>query len=279
MEVAHGIVEQAIRRLVHPAKSVVYIDGAPAAEKQGTHDKRRSSREKAIAKGHQELQKLQERVQSNSQPKKQQFRSVEKCISQGFQWSSKERDSLASHLESKGFSVLVCTTEADVINTIWRPVTKTKLLIYDIQDVTKTLGITRQQLTALGVVSRNDYTRNIPSLGCATNFGIVKQLKGDDVEALVRAYLSHEHVVSKNTKKETFDTSIQVFVKKEQTPLPLLDDSTSRFRELVDAYDCVKRRYAEKRGAIQEETEKRKRSEPVDTCNNRAVGAFASYAE
>jgi hypothetical protein len=38
----------------------VYIDGAPAAEKQGTHDKRKNTREKAIAKGQQELQKLEE---------------------------------------------------------------------------------------------------------------------------------------------------------------------------------------------------------------------------
>jgi 5'-3' exonuclease len=80
-------------------------------------------------------------------------------------------------------SDVVISSDSDLllyssVNTVWRPVTKTKLLVYNIQDVTKTLGITRQQLTALGVVSRNDYTRIIPSLGCATNFGIVKQLKG-----------------------------------------------------------------------------------------------------
>jgi hypothetical protein len=80
-----------------------------------------------------------------------------------------------------------------------------------------------------------------------------------DVEALVQAYLSHEQVVSKNTKEETFETSIRVFVKEVQTPLPPPDDSTSRFRELVDAYNRVKRQYAEKRVTIQEETERKKR--------------------
>jgi hypothetical protein len=56
-----------------------------------------------------------------------------------------------------------------------------------------------------------------------------------------------------------FDTFIQVFVMEEQTPLPPPDDSTSRFRELVDAYNCVKCQYAEKRATIQEETERKKR--------------------
>jgi len=103
------------------------------------------------------LLKLEERVRSSGQPKKQQFRSVEKAISQSFQWSTEERDSLAKHLESKGFSVLVCPTEADMqiakdcqpsdvvisgdsdlllyssINTVWRPVTKAKILVYNIQ--------------------------------------------------------------------------------------------------------------------------------------------------
>ena len=46
-------------------------------------------------------------------------------------------------------------------------------------DVLRVLNINRSQLTVLGVVSKNDYNRNIHSLGSATNFSIIKELKGE----------------------------------------------------------------------------------------------------
>ncbi|KAK3810077.1 MAG: hypothetical protein J3Q66DRAFT_391248 [Benniella sp.] len=300
VEVAHGIVEKAIRRLVNPTNSVVYIDGAPSAEKQGTHQNRKSTREKAVAKGQQELKKLEQRVQSDSRPRKQQFLSVEKSIRQSFLWLPSARDSLAGYLESKNYTVVVCPTEADVqiardcqptdvvisgdsdlllyskINTVWRPMRRNQLLCYDVEQVVKTLGISKQQLMALGIVSRNDYTRNIPSLGCATNYGVIKNLKDQDVETLVKAYLSDERVVAKNTKEETFNTSIRVFLKELQTPLPPLDDSSLPSKELMDAYSRVKRQYAEKHVAIQENTERRKRT--IDTPPDRSQPAPAMTA-
>ena len=87
-----------------------------------------------------------------------------------------------------GWTVDVCETEADLamaqdaqpddiiiskdsdmmayqsVKTLWRPVSNNLILVYKLPDVLATLGITRTQLTALAVVSRNDYHKNIYSL-------------------------------------------------------------------------------------------------------------------
>jgi hypothetical protein len=103
-------------------------------------------------------------------------------------------------MRSRGWTVKLCKTEVDVaiaqdaqpsdiiistdndmfayisIVTIWRPVSKLVSLVYKVPDVLLTLGITRNQMTALAVVSRNDYQRNIHSLGLAANYGVIKKI-------------------------------------------------------------------------------------------------------
>ncbi|KAI8362192.1 hypothetical protein B0O80DRAFT_493206 [Mortierella sp. GBAus27b] len=53
-----------------------------------------------------------------------------------------------------------------------------KLLVYNVPDLITTLGLTRDKLTVLGIVSRNDYDSNIASLSPATNFKLVKNASG-----------------------------------------------------------------------------------------------------
>lgn len=60
--------------------------------------------------------------------------------------------------------------------TIWRPVSKSVILAYKLPELLKTVGLTRTQLTALAVVSRNDYQRSIHGLGLATNYGVIKRI-------------------------------------------------------------------------------------------------------
>jgi hypothetical protein len=72
---------------------------------------------------------------------------------------------------------IIITCDSDMlayesIYTLWQPVsndmTTPELLL--------ALGITRTQFTALAVVSRNDYNRNIRTLGPTSNFSIVRSI-------------------------------------------------------------------------------------------------------
>jgi len=64
------------------------------------------------------------------------------------------------------------------VNTLWRPISENKFLMYDIPQVLVALQINKDQWTALGVVSKNDYTSNITSLGLHSNYGVIKSLEG-----------------------------------------------------------------------------------------------------
>lgn len=77
---------------------------------------------------------------------------------------------------------IVATIDSDLlvygnIELVWRPGSGRRFLVYDVLEMVTTLSINRVQLSALRIVSRNDYDCNIPSLGAATNFKIIKHLK------------------------------------------------------------------------------------------------------
>ncbi|KAG0030690.1 hypothetical protein BGZ83_004681, partial [Gryganskiella cystojenkinii] len=202
LEKAHTIVEEHLKRYGSKSNLVLYIDGGPALEKQETSKKRRESGSKAALKCTGSLDKLESIIENDGKPRKSHFVDVKKSLSSTFYWSSEDRQALIRHLQQTGWTVRVCETEADVaiaqdskpdnivisadsdmlgyasVTTLWRPVGKHLVLAYKISDICKVLGLTRQQLTALAVVSSNDYNRNIFSLGPATNYAIIKGIDG-----------------------------------------------------------------------------------------------------
>ncbi|KAI1285054.1 hypothetical protein EDD11_001059, partial [Mortierella claussenii] len=139
------------------------------------------------------------------------------------------------------------------ISTIWRPISGRRLLIYDIPHVLTTLGISRDQLTALGAVSHNDYNRNIYGLGCATNFGIVKELNGNDAASIVQQYLADARVFLKNKTQVTFADSVNVFVRGVQIPAQSTPPPQSSvpapatYNSVVDQFTLLREQHARNR--------------------------------
>ncbi|KAG9319046.1 hypothetical protein KVV02_006318, partial [Mortierella alpina] len=86
--------------------------------------------------------------------------------------------------------------------------------------------MTKSQFTAFGVVSANDYERNIPSLGVATNYDLIKAVKAIDVKDIVHEYLENELVDQKNEENATFAMSIS---KQEQKREPRKDFYIARY--------------------------------------------------
>ena len=200
---AHPILEREILKLGTPANLILYIDGAPCAEKQHTHEKRQETRDKAIESAHKGVLAMEELLVSNLRVRKQHFLSVTKNLRTAFYWPPDARHSFTQYMRLRQWTVVECSTEADLrlavdyqpgdvvitkdsdllvygfIQTIWRPISEARFLVYSLSDVLRVLNINRSQLTVLGVVSKNDYNRNIHSLGSATNFSIIKELKGE----------------------------------------------------------------------------------------------------
>lgn len=200
---AQSIIEATIRKNAVPSKSVLYVDGQPSKEKRATSIRRQEIRHKAAGQAALDLFRLEESVSAKQKMRKQAYWTAKKNLDKAFTWSSVAKQRLVEFLRSKGWSVVECEAEADVmiarqtnpgdvvisrdsdmmfyskVETLWRPLSNNKILVYNIPDVLETLQIHRSQWVALGVVSKNDYTANITSLGMHSNYGIIKNLKGE----------------------------------------------------------------------------------------------------
>ncbi|KAK3813606.1 MAG: hypothetical protein J3R72DRAFT_61852 [Linnemannia gamsii] len=240
-EIAHEKLMREIERYGTTDNMTLYIDGPQAVEKMWTAQTREAKREKAMVRLDGNLDAFASRMNNGLRMKKQQFIAIKKDLGLSFYWSLESRAEFVEYMRDLGWTVVFCDTEADVrlardaepgdviisrdsdmlgyanIKTIWRPVSKSLILVYNMSDVLKAIGLSRNQLTALAVVSRNDYQRNIYSLGPATNLGIIKKI--EDSRRIVATYLSDSKVLSRNEQQETFQNSMRVFIDMVQTPV------------------------------------------------------------
>ncbi|KAF9342758.1 hypothetical protein BGX34_007688 [Mortierella sp. NVP85] len=202
-EIAHKTMDSAISEMASKEHTVLYIDGEDTVEKKATSESRRLSRDKAEKKATAAMNKVEEQLQHQKIPTKQTHIDIKKNISGAFRLSLDERKQLGKYLQDRGWTVKVAETESDVaiakdcgpldtvlttdsdaliynnIKTVWRLVSKQKVHCYDVDEVCSELKLeSRAHLTALGIVSTNDYHRNIPTLGSATNLGILKEIHG-----------------------------------------------------------------------------------------------------
>ncbi|KAG0074293.1 hypothetical protein BGZ92_003449 [Podila epicladia] len=236
--------------------------------------RRTEARDKATTKCTKSLNKLEGIIINNIKPRKRHFADVKTSLASTFKWSSQYRQSFIEYMQQAGWTVRICETEADVaiaidcqpedivisadsdmlaygsISTHWRPISQGQVLVYNLTDVCLQLGLTREHLTALAVVSSNDHNRNIYSLGPSKNCTIIKSLDAQDTKSIIAAYPGHITVSTKNTTGETFDVSLQVFVDMKQNLIRLQSASSpglsfidlhKRFRDLCSLYDEVKK--------------------------------------
>ncbi|KAF9382477.1 hypothetical protein CPC16_009322 [Podila verticillata] len=267
---AHRILENDIKRFDNILNMCLYIDGDQAEEKMDTAKARGALRDKALDRTEKSIKVFEERLNDNLRIRKRHFTDIKAGFKTSFHWSLRSRQEFANYMRHRGWTVVICRTEADLaialdaqdidiiiskdsdmmayqsIKTLWRPVSNNLILVYKIPDVLATLGISRAQLTALAVVSRNDYHRNIYSLGPATNFSIIKEIGSrPDAREIVATYLTHSQVMVKNTKGETFENSIRVFILLQQERVePLVQEPQAQqlFRVLQDRFKelCIK---------------------------------------
>jgi hypothetical protein len=181
--------------------SILYIDGASPEEKRETRLTREAKRAIALQKAQTSIGTMEGQVRSGRGVRKQDFNKLTKHIRAAFYWSPESRASLKAYLVKQGWNLAECPSEADIaiaddcqlndivvsadsdmllydsVRTIWRPLSKGRFLVYQVLDLLKHLGISRQKLTVLGIVSKNDYTANLSRMGVATNFKIIKSLE------------------------------------------------------------------------------------------------------
>lgn len=167
------------------------------------------ARTKALDKLFTSLETFETRMVADLRIRKHHFISIRKNLGSAFYWSLASRQHFTEYMRGLGWTAILCNTEADIsiaqdsqpgdivissdsdmmayasVQTLWRLVSHDLLLVYSMPDVLKTIEFTRNQLTALAIVSRNDYQRNIHSLGPASNYSIIKAIGHRPATALL----------------------------------------------------------------------------------------------
>ena len=186
-EAANKMVEtELLQRGFHKDSTAIYIDGPPPAHKMIA----RESREKRGSPLHLNTTSRDGKGLENTP-----YKNLNKSLFYPFR---KKGESLARHLENKGWRAINCPSEADIaigdacrkddvvitpdsdafayanIHTIWRP-HDDHYLVYNVPKVLQHLRMSRVGLTTLAVICPNDYTKRI--LGMETNFRILKSLE------------------------------------------------------------------------------------------------------
>lgn len=203
LDQAHAILEQRLLHYGAKASLILYIDGEQAVEKQHATKIRQAGREKATVHCEQSLDELERRIDNNIRVRKCHFTDVKTSLASTFYWSLPARQEFITYMVQASWTVHLCATEADLAialdnqpgdivvsadsdmlayastSTLWRPISNGLLLVYELADVRQDLVLSPAQLTALAVVSLNDYNKNIYSLGPATNYSIIKSLQGN----------------------------------------------------------------------------------------------------
>ncbi|KAG0061389.1 hypothetical protein BGZ92_006491, partial [Podila epicladia] len=170
------------------------MDGPSPAEKYATNNERQTKRTKALTKANKLLTSMEETLHHEGKLRKQQFKTLDKAIVDSFYFSHELRQALVQHLRTNGWNVCECRSEADTciganckqddivitrdsdaliysnINTIWRPISRRRYLVYNIPQLLLQLQLSRAGLTTLGVVSQNDYGKGVRYMGVKSNF-------------------------------------------------------------------------------------------------------------
>lgn len=127
---------------------------------------------------------------NDTRVRKSHFSNVRKSMGATFHWSLPARQAFVAYMIQAGWAARICDTEADVaitvnqldyasITTLWRPnLQRQQCSCVQARRTKGSSDLARAHLTALVIVSCNDYNNNnIFSLGLSTNFSIIRTLE------------------------------------------------------------------------------------------------------
>ena len=223
------------------ASSVLHIDGAPSVQKAQARSERQEKQGESLNKLQVSLNKVQDLLGQASQTDAVSRSRKDKLVREAHTaqqlWKAARtldnemKEMLAEELQDLGWSVCRCDGEADVciagqqgpitvattdgdflflgVDTILRqdPENRSSFREFSIQDILETLDIGQEAWTAVGVVTKNDYCKNIPEHAISTNFKALQPISMSgisDPEGILDEYCSR---VSKKTKK-SYDRSM-----------------------------------------------------------------------
>ncbi|CAO3676648.1 unnamed protein product [Umbelopsis ramanniana] len=222
-------------------RTILYLDGGRTKEKKETAERRRNVKEKDIRKLN-AMFRVAEGKAAQGQPISASQYDALRCLSRRtFTLTDSMKETLVQKAREEGWNMVACEGEADVhiggldldetdvvisgdsdllfyprVQQVLRPMKDGSFHLYQKSNVIAVSNVTALQWTCVGIVSGNDYNRNIKGFGIGTNCKLISKLKGNDITQVIALYLKIDRVSNSIEGKVTFDNAIKVFGSQQQ---------------------------------------------------------------
>ncbi|KAI7819423.1 hypothetical protein BC939DRAFT_495267 [Gamsiella multidivaricata] len=234
-----------------PAQCTIHIDGAPSQQKRSEHIRRKNRLTADLKKLQANLKVMSTKSSNGQWTSKSVVTKIKKGLRDVYRFDAAAKQTLRDALREKGFSVCTCRTEADTciartltmaagsfvvsadsnlliylsVTKILRPIFHgLAYALYTKESVTNALHVpSADYVTLLGIVSKNDYTENIPGLGIVRNLEIIRALsQSPDISYMFDAYRFMAAIKTHEvTNQSRFKPSEDIFLDLEEKVLQL----------------------------------------------------------
>ncbi|KAI7831572.1 hypothetical protein BC939DRAFT_473129 [Gamsiella multidivaricata] len=179
-EKAHEAIQRALLRLFPGLNNItIYLDGRQALEERATHLKRLKIAKDALLKARESYSSIEKHIGSRQDkwPSKQ-----KEGLSKDNDFDLRGQAGVATIPSFQGLEGdIIVSGDSDMliyptVETVWRPISRGRFLVYNLFEVGKYLEIGRSGLTVLGIVSNNDYSKNIFGLGAISNLAVIRDI-------------------------------------------------------------------------------------------------------
>ncbi|KAF9189781.1 hypothetical protein BGZ49_003773, partial [Haplosporangium sp. Z 27] len=202
---------------------VIFIDGQRTEEKKKTAQVRLTRSRTQLLRAKKIIDEMKANAKIGKAISSAKHKRYSRYLSQSVMLTNNDCTNLFNGLKKRGWDVVLGPGEADLairkrsskltrpfavvtgdsdllahcsVPVIYRP-SRGEFYEYDVDECAKALGISRLQLTALAIVSKNDYTNNPFHFGVATNLEIIKDMNPasiDTIDSILSRYCHSQSV-------------------------------------------------------------------------------------
>ncbi|KAF9993493.1 hypothetical protein BGZ80_008129, partial [Entomortierella chlamydospora] len=227
----------------------IHIDGLRCSEKVLAYAERDEKRLQASKRLDILLPRMIARSNEGKWSSRSLIKEIKSNLRQLFTFSKKEKDAFETALKSKFPNVCRCKTEADLcigiectanadcyvvsgdsdllvyqnVEKVLRPIPKRhhEFALYEKDDILDALDLpSATHLLLYGIISDNDYSKNVRNLGLSRNADIVAGITEASVPNMLKEYIKNASSaanVNEAIESSRFDNSLNVFYDLQQT--------------------------------------------------------------
>ena len=131
------------------------------------------------------------------------------------------------------------------VHDILRPLGNGNFLLYNKSDLLRLLQVTAVQWASIGIVSGNDYDKNIKGFGISTNHKLISEISGKDITTIIVQYLKLDNVKKANVSSTAFKAAVKIFDKQTEDIQDNRNDNVEDTQQAPQDHEFLKKRLKE----------------------------------